>query len=151
MEVTLQAESASTADIEPLIDQLITPYLQESYPESFADADWRDRWRRWLEAWLQDDAVRLRTLRTGSWVGFAVCRLIERDGITLAELTDIFVDPGMRRHGLGSHLVEDVMAWAAQNGAREMTIAVKVRHQSAVDFFAQLGFAPQRILLSRWI
>jgi GNAT superfamily N-acetyltransferase len=151
MEVTLQAESATSADLEPMIDNLITPYLQESYPESFADADWRARWSQVLTDWLKDGRVRLRTLHTEQWVGFAACRLIERDGTTYAELMDIYVTPEMRRHGLGSHLVEDVMAWAAQNGAREMSIAIKVRHQSAVDFFAQLGFSPQRILLTRWI
>lgn len=151
MEVTLQAESASSADLEPMIASLITPYLQESYPESFADADWQDRWRQVLDDWLQDDQVRLRTLKADQWVGFAACRLITRDGAVSAELTDLYVTPAMRRHGLGSHLVEDVMAWAAQNGAREMSIAIKVRHQAAVDFFAQLGFSPQRILLTRWI
>jgi GNAT superfamily N-acetyltransferase len=151
MEVTLQAQSASLADLEPLIESLITPYLQESYPESFADVGWRDHWRQRLQQWLQDERVRLLTLRTDQWIGFAAVRLIARDGSTLAELMDIYVIPGMRRHGLGSHLVEDVMAWAAQNGAREMSIAIKVRHQAAVDFFAQLGFSPQRLLLTRWI
>ncbi|MBC7543172.1 MAG: GNAT family N-acetyltransferase [Candidatus Sericytochromatia bacterium] len=151
MEVTLQAESVSAADLGPMIESLITPYLEESYPESFADAEWRSHWHHRLQGWLQDDTVRVRTLRTETWVGFAACRLIGRDGTTLAELVDLYVVPDMRRHGLGSHLVEDVIAWSAQNGAREMSIAIKVRHQTAVDFFAQLGFSPQRLLLTRWI
>ncbi len=151
MEVTLQAESVTSADLAPMIESLITPYLQESYPESFADVGWHGHWALRLQEWLQDDTVRLRTLRADMWVGFAACRLIDRDGVAYAELMDLYVTPDMRRHGLGSHLVEDVMAWAAQNGAREMSIAVKVRHQTAVDFFAQLGFSPQKLLLTRWI
>lgn len=151
METTLHSELATPADLDPLLDRLVTPYLEESFPETFADVQWRRTWARRLAGWLADENVTIRLLRGEPWLGFAVVRLLDREAQRHAEILDVYVDPGSRRQGIGSRLIRDAMAWAAQQGAREMAIGVKVRNQAGLDFLASLGFAPQRLLLSRWI
>jgi GNAT superfamily N-acetyltransferase len=73
----------------------------------------------------------------GSWgrlLGFSVTASREPG---IRELDDLFVDPGAMRGGIGTALVEDVVAQAAAHGDREIAVTA---NPDAVGFYERVGF-----------
>ena len=70
----------------------------------------------------------------GSMVGF--CRAVS-DGVALAYLADVYVDPGHRGHGLGRRLVEVMVEEGP--GARFRWM---LHTADAHELYARFGFAP---------
>ncbi len=94
-------------------------------------------------------------LRAGSGLGFAalpggsgggplaVARASVADapdGSRWVGLTALGVMPGVRRSGLGAHLVQGVLRWAAQRGATRGYLQVRSSNDAARHFCDRLGF-----------
>jgi GNAT superfamily N-acetyltransferase len=77
----------------------------------------------------------------GEAVGFASA--LPR-GERVAELTELYVRPGMRRSGVATELVRAALASV---GAEYVRVAVGVDNQPAQTFYRQLGFQPEQLVL----
>ncbi len=90
---------------------------------------------------LAGDAVVFLALRRGHGVGMAAGRWFDRDQ-KIAHLWGMWVDPELRRHGLGQRLVDEVNHWAASRGARSLRLGTIEGAGGATEFYERLGFVP---------
>jgi ribosomal-protein-alanine acetyltransferase len=70
-------------------------------------------------------------------VGFASGRLLAGT----AHVLRLTVDPMLRRRGHGRALLDALVAWAAAEGADEVTLEVRAGNAAAVALYAGAGFA----------
>lgn len=63
-----------------------------------------------------------------------------RRGADTLLLFSMWVDPQVRRTGVGRRLIERLEAWARAWGAQETVLWVFGHNRAALDFYAQLGF-----------
>jgi ribosomal protein S18 acetylase RimI-like enzyme len=123
--------------------------MLEDAPDAFtitADSErnhpiawWRDRLvsscadphRLPLVAELDEDANR----PVGSALG--VIDPFER---TLAHLYALWVEPSARRHGVASALINAILEWARDQGAKAVELSVTIGNDGAVALYEGLGF-----------
>jgi ribosomal-protein-alanine N-acetyltransferase len=73
----------------------------------------------------------------GVVAGYAVASVVA----DIAELQRIAVDPGHRRHGIASALLEAVVSAAADGGADRLLLEVREASAGAIAFYAAHEFA----------
>jgi GNAT superfamily N-acetyltransferase len=71
------------------------------------------------------------------------------DTTPYAELTELFVEAGYRRHGVGRALVAHVEAQARAGGAAELVLMTAWRNTNAHAFYHALGYRNYTIMLRR--
>lgn len=62
------------------------------------------------------------------------------DGPTIVSLIQMWVDPRLRRSGVGRRLVEAVRGWAATRGSARVRLGVNDADPGALAFYEALGF-----------
>ena len=83
-------------------------------------------------------------------VAYAVCRVEPlRDGTLLGVITDIYTDPGAREVGLGEALVDDVLAWCAEQGCRGVDAFVLPGNRESKNFFETAGLVARGIVVHK--
>jgi ribosomal protein S18 acetylase RimI-like enzyme len=60
---------------------------------------------------------------------------------TEAQLISMWTAPTHRQRGVGRLLVNAIIDWASQRGARRLQLMVTSNNQSAISFYQRLGFA----------
>jgi len=97
--------------------------------------------RRNLETAASVDTVLL-ALADGSPAGFASLRLLPQieTGRTHAELSDLFVDAGHRRRGIGRQLMQAAEDLARKRGASRIVLTVGADNRRARAFYRALGY-----------
>ncbi len=71
-------------------------------------------------------------------VGFGGVMLVGDE----AHVTNLLVDPGSRRQGIGLELMKALIAAAIEGGARHLTLEVRSMNEAARSLYARLGLAP---------
>lgn len=84
-------------------------------------------------------------LNSGSVIGFAAATLVLDPSGTAnpenrCELETIAVDAGTRRQGLGSALLNAVIAWAEERGSRRFILEVRASNSAALRLYERHGF-----------
>ena len=74
----------------------------------------------------------------------AVCRLVREPHTTLGEFA-IVVIPGWKGGGLGRHLMERILQWAAGRGVTRVAGQVLSENAPMLAFMRRLGFAVRRL------
>jgi len=88
----------------------------------------------------------LETAFLGEWDGEAAGLLVLRLVPTLsgaqdwAEITEMYVRPQFRRRGIGRALMEAALGCGRQRGCREFHLLVDPSNETALAFYARLGF-----------
>jgi GNAT superfamily N-acetyltransferase len=88
----------------------------------------------------------------GAPVGYAVVRLAKRlpqAGGLHAKVTDMYVDPGAREVGIGEELINAVLAWARERGAKSAEVRVVPGHRAAKNFCEENGLTARLIVMHR--
>jgi ribosomal protein S18 acetylase RimI-like enzyme len=85
------------------------------------------------EALGREEQARVATTDDGTIVGFATTLLV--DGVY--ELEDLFTDPGCRRQGVATALINDAVEQARLNGVRRIEVT---GNQHALAFYESVGF-----------
>ena len=71
-------------------------------------------------------------------VGFGGVMLVGDE----AHVTNLLVDPGSRRQGIGLELMKALIEAAIEEGARHLTLEVRSMNEAARSLYARLGLAP---------
>lgn len=74
----------------------------------------------------------------GGLVGYAGALIV----VDEAHVTNVFVEPGHRRRGLGRRLMVALIEEAVAYGARHLTLEVRTRNEAARALYASLGMVP---------
>jgi len=87
----------------------------------------------------------------GHIVGFAALRLVPCIFFTepYAELTELYVDEGYRRQGIGQALVVHVERLARDAGARQMLILTDFYNNAAQSLYRAMGYVHYDIALTK--
>jgi ribosomal protein S18 acetylase RimI-like enzyme len=107
-------------------------YARES---QLSDAEWLRRAARWNG----DQAAGFIAMDVDDACGI-VCSFLDEEDATRAHLISMWTAPTHRRQGLGARLVNEVIGWARSRGARAMFLRVTSNNDSAMLFYARLGF-----------
>ncbi len=79
----------------------------------------------------------------GTWIAMAAGMLAASQPPTtpqIAELISMWVDPRYRGRGLGGHLVEHVVGWARDRGARQLELWATENNGAAIALYSRCGF-----------
>jgi ribosomal protein S18 acetylase RimI-like enzyme len=66
-------------------------------------------------------------------------------------IEDCYVQPQVRRHGVGSTLVQEGLAWLQAQHVTRVDLAVSAANRGGTAFWEKQGFSPSRLLMSREI
>lgn len=77
----------------------------------------------------------------GVCVGYAGMQLVVGEGY----ITNIAVDPGCRREGLGAALMEALISCARERDADFLTLEVRLSNNGAQELYRRFGFAEEGI------
>ena len=104
-----------------------------------------------LEADLADELARISLGCIGDVpVGYAVTRLVELgDGSTVAEVSDIFVEPAARDVGVGGALMDDAVEWARERGCVGIDAHALPGDRHTKNFFESFGLVARAITVHR--
>jgi GNAT superfamily N-acetyltransferase len=114
-------------------------------PDAFGSSLERERgageaeWHAWITGWEGAENRMFVALDGYSWVGMAVGSIAPSECV--AHLYAMWVDPSVRRGGVGARLVEEVSAWAAAAGATELELGVTQTNAAARRLYEACGFA----------
>lgn len=79
----------------------------------------------------------------GEILAFACATLLRvpnaADAGNLCQLDSMAVRPEARRRGMGAALLQALLAWAAQNGARHFSLEVRASNGPAIALYQRLG------------
>jgi ribosomal-protein-alanine N-acetyltransferase len=90
--------------------------------------------RKTRAAWVAEDGPAM--------VGFAVAAALSiPEAPAECELEFVLVAPQARRRGIGTALMETVLAWARDLGAKEIWLEVRKSNVHAVRLYERCGFA----------
>jgi ribosomal-protein-alanine N-acetyltransferase len=99
-----------------------------------------DNPRKTRRAWVAEDAGF--SQHGSALVGFAVATALSIPGAPMeCELEFVLVPPLARRRGIGSALMEIVLSWARDLGAKEIWLEVRKSNVPAVRLYELCGFA----------
>src|SRR5258706_114626 len=74
------------------------------------------------------------------------------DGVTpFGYLSEVFVEPELRRRGIMRTLVDRAREFCAASGAAELRLETQLGHGEAEEFWRHLGFLPYRTLWRRGV
>jgi ribosomal protein S18 acetylase RimI-like enzyme len=107
-------------------------YAKES---RLTDAEWEDRALRWGNS----QSVCYLAMDGAEACGIAGSFLDENDA-TRAHLISMWTAPTHRRRGTGGLLVNEILGWAAGQGANTLQLMVTSKNQAAILFYDRLGF-----------
>lgn len=104
---------------------------------AMSDDDWRARVGVWnserARALLAWDGARARGIVAG---------FLDQDDPKTAHLVSMWVDPTLRRSGVGARLVSAILDWARSVSAERVVLNVTSTNAGARAFYERLGFAP---------
>src|SRR5262245_6609764 len=96
-------------------------------------------WVAWIEGWEGATNVMYVAEADDAFVGMAVG---SREGSAkTAHLYAMWVDPSWRTRGIGSRLVDEVLAWARSWGSTWVILGVTESNAGAARFYERIGFA----------
>ena len=117
-----------------------------------------DGYLRFLRSQLgREDVVLLVAVRRfgveDTVVGYLLASLEERDWSDLRDacgkIHDVYVDAGVRRHGVASLLVEEATSRLTAMGAPRVVLMAAWRNQGARQLFERLGFRSTMVEMTR--
>lgn len=100
-----------------------------------------EEWRRWAGRGRTGEGVLLVADEGGHFVGLAGGYPEDEDPEAV-HLVSMWVDPAHRRDGLGRRLVEAVVRWARDRGARVVNLWVTDANDPAIALYLACGFRP---------
>jgi GNAT superfamily N-acetyltransferase len=145
----IEIRTARRTDLARVLDLATAFYIEDGF--NTPGSELRDNLAALLHMRTARVAIagRLRTI-----VGFAITTLsfgLEHGAV--AELEDLFVEPGHRRAGVATALIDDSAAWAQSRGCRTLEVVVAPNGNEVAglfDYYAHRGFTDEgRRLLAR--
>jgi ribosomal protein S18 acetylase RimI-like enzyme len=67
----------------------------------------------------------------------------------IGRIEDCYVEPQVRRQGIGSALVKDGLSWLQAQKVRRIELAVTAANGDGMAFWKRHGFSPFRLLMSK--
>ncbi|HKS74527.1 MAG TPA: GNAT family N-acetyltransferase [Terriglobales bacterium] len=106
-----------------------------AYESQLTDEDWLQRTLRWNG----EKGIGFLAMDGTAGCGIAGCFLDPED-TKRAQLVSMWTDPAYRQQGVGRQLVNAVIGWAQQRGARTLQLLVTSNNHSATRFYERLDF-----------
>jgi ribosomal protein S18 acetylase RimI-like enzyme len=110
-----------------------------SLAQTLAETD--EGWTSWATRSALGDAHILYVAEdSGTWIGMVGGMPAMPNGEAGAELISLWVDPAYRGHGLGRHLVEQIISWGRDHRVRQLELWVTTHNTAAIELYRKSGF-----------
>jgi len=136
----------ATADDAPELARLRWQFRSEYGPVTVHRDDFRRRFEAFVaEALAGGRWAMFAAEAEGRLVGTAFVQVVPKvpaptdEGTTIAYLTNVFVEPGLRDTGLGTRLMEAALEWAR---GRDPDSVIVWPSERSVPFYRRAGFLP---------
>jgi ribosomal protein S18 acetylase RimI-like enzyme len=104
--------------------------------EDRAEAEWSQRLVEWTSSQSRLALVAFADNRS---IGLAFVRL-ETESMDVAQIYSMWVDPVVRRRGVGHKLLATTIDWSRQHHARKVILQVTETNEAAVGLYEHAGF-----------
>jgi ribosomal-protein-alanine N-acetyltransferase len=84
----------------------------------------------------KSSGVCLAALRSGELVGYTICSRYD----TVWHIMNVAVDPDIRRQGVATALLEELIARVDHDGTAQLTLEVRPSNGSAIALYERFGF-----------
>jgi putative acetyltransferase len=125
---------ARAGDVEPALDLYADVAAERVHIGGEAPIDRPARRRNWLDSYARSDSYTLVCEVDGEIVGLG-----SLEGTGVAEL-GMLIAREWRGRGLGSSLLDGLIAWAQGSGAHKIALQVWPHNQAAIRLYEKFGF-----------
>jgi ribosomal protein S18 acetylase RimI-like enzyme len=143
----MKIKQATPSDVQAIVnmERKLLQYhaLKNKYFKPAPDAE--EKFEKYLRGLIgEKDAAVFVAQENGKLVGYLVARVLEdppvlkirRKGV----ITDIFVERGYRKRGIGQKLTERALKWFRKQNLQFAELSVYVKNTSGKIFWKQMGF-----------
>lgn len=124
-----------------------------SFPERApANREWKRRRLATLREELRRDPLgKYVAVAGGRIVGFVFARLVKDllDDFSFVHITSLAVEPGFRRQGIASALLEQVEDLARRSGVGHLELEVSLVNREAMRLYEERGYVPYRVVMKK--
>lgn len=137
----VEPDLPAVAEMYARLDQAYRTQMAFFFPEvEQVGQAWLDSFRRTLGRF----SILYVAERDAELVGFVLGR-VKRvppylGGVLVGEISEVWVEPPVRRAGVARKLVEQAVAWLRGQGVHSVEAQVLAGNQASLDFFQSQGF-----------
>lgn len=134
------------------IEELFNSSMRINFPDAKLDDSYGKDKCREVAGFLKDGSAIVFAATEGKELaGWVWCHQIHRlDGFRI-HIAEIAVADKSHRQGVGRQLLERVEQYAAENGYNEIDLLVTASNQSAVKFYQNANYKPERYLMKKLV
>lgn len=132
--------------LQPLWEKLNETHLIDSlhFKEQYASFTFNERCDKFN--YITEDNIRIEIVKDHNiCIGYCISTI----DTTTGEIDSLFIEPGYRKYGLGSTLVENSINWLKANKCQKIVVAVAAGHESVLPFYEKFGFYPKMTCLEQ--
>jgi len=86
----------------------------------------------------------------GDVVGYGTCRMLElSDGERVGSVQDLYVDPLVRRHGVGRAMADQIVSWCTEQGCIGVDASALPGSRAVKSFFEAGRFTARLLVMHR--
>jgi ribosomal protein S18 acetylase RimI-like enzyme len=133
--------------IKKLWEKLNAVHLSESrhFQEHYRTFTFEKRCEKFLEMSPENIRIEVATADESEPVGYCISTFERHVG----EIESLYLEPEIRKNGIGGRLVENAIAWLKANGCEKIQVSVAEGHESVFRFYEKFGFYP-RLTILQW-
>lgn len=132
------------------IEELFNSSVRVNFPDAELDDLYGKDKCREVAGFLEDgSAIVFAALNGKELAGWVWCHQIHRLNGKRIHIAEIAIADKWHRQGVGSQLLDKIEQYATENGYNEIDLLVTASNQSAVKFYQNANYKPERYLMKK--
>ncbi len=132
------------------IELLFNSSVKINFPDSAIDGYYGKIKCDEVKAYLENGtAILFAAVEEEKLIGWVWCHQIQRLDRNRLHIAEIAVADDCYRNGIGKKLLSEAEKYAMVNGYQEIDLLVTASNESAVNFYKNACFAPERLLMKK--
>ena len=135
--------------IEPLWDKLRLIHLEDSknFKEHFVKLTFEERCKEFYQMSPYNIRITIVEDKEREIIAYSIATINQEK--KNGKIESIFVGSDIRKNGIGTNLMEDMIFWMEKNNCSNLELSVVAGHEKVFKFYEKFGFYPRVTYMSR--